>query len=87
MKIMFDIICRSIITIGLITLIILLSPLIFIWMMAMIIDSLCDGKLGVCELNERAVVKTRKWLDYKMEELDEKLKKLEDDKKNTNVTI
>lgn len=87
---MADIICvigKSIITIGLISLIILLSPLIFIWMMAMIIDSLCEGKLGVCELNERAVVKTNKWLDYKIEELNEKLKKLEDDKKNTNDTI
>lgn len=56
-------------------------------MMAMIIDSLCEGKLGVCELNERAVAKTSKWLDYKIEELNEKLKKLEDDKKNTNDTI
>lgn len=84
---MVDIICRSITTIGLIALIILLSPLIFIWMMAMIIDSLCEGKLGVCELNEKAVAKTGKWLDYKIEELNEKLKKLEDDKKNTNDTI
>lgn len=56
-------------------------------MMAMIIDSLCDGKLGVCELNERAVAKTNSWLECKMEELDEKLKKLENDKKNTNDTI
>lgn len=56
-------------------------------MMAMIIDSLCDGKLGVCELNERAIAKTNRWLDCKMEELNEKLKKLEDDKKNTNDTI
>ena len=84
---MTDIICRSITTIGLIAAIILLSPLIFIWMMAMIIDSLCDGKLGICELNERAVIKTNKWLDCKIEELNKELKKLEDDKKNTNDTI
>lgn len=84
---MVDIICRSIIAIGLIALVILLSPLIFIWMMAMIIDSLCEGKLGVHKLNEKAVAKTNRWLDCKMEELNEKLKKLEDDKKNTNNTI
>ena len=80
--------------------VVLTSPFILIWVMAMGIDRMCNYNLGVYKLNKKLIIKTGHWLKYEIKrridvlnrdinELNEKLKKLEklNDEENTDNTI
>ena len=97
---MVNIICKCIAKLTLIVIIILLSPIILLWLIAMYIDRVCNYGLGVCDLNKEIISKTKCWLkreikrqinvlNCKIDVLNEKLEKLEklDDEENTNDTI